>query len=321
MYSVVLTEEPPGPYVRARLSGRVHVSVVKSDESDLEVLLATADALLVRLFRVTEGVLAKAPRLKVIGRHGVGVDTVDVTAATRRRIPVVYTPAANSDSVAEHCVLLMLAVARRLLEKERAARAFHWERTGLGFELREKTLGLIGVGQVGRRVARICRAGLGMTVIGFDPLLAPRDFPADAIRVAALAELLGRADVISLHAPLSGETRHLLNAERLSKMKPGAIVINTSRGGLVDERALAAALRDGRLAGAGLDVMEDEPPHPDNPLLALAESRLVLTPHAASLTSDALAKMAEMVCDGMLAVLDGRQPANVVNPEVWSPSD
>ncbi len=317
--------DPPSPYMRAQLAGQVDMRVVAPDRSDLTALLESADALFVRLFPVTAEVLAHAPRLKVIARHGVGYDTVDIAAASARGIPVVYTPNANSDAVAEHCVLLMLAVARRLVSLDRAVRAGEWARgrdwtapASVGLELREKTLGIVGMGQVGRRVAHICGVGLGMAVLGHDPFVPAAAFPVGVTCIGELPDLLGRADIVTLHTPLTPQTRRLMDAERLARMKPGAMLINTARGGLVDEAALQAALRSGHLGAAGLDVLEEEPPPADHGLLTWDPRRVTLTPHVAGVSDHSLRRMAELVCGGMLAVLRGERPANVVNPEVWS---
>ncbi len=297
---------------------------VSHDRSDLAALLSTADALMVRLFPVTAEVLAGAPRLRVIGRHGVGYDTVDITAASARGIPVVYTPNANSDAVAEHCVMLMLAVARRLLDVEEAVRQRNWERgrdwtrQRAGMELRGQTLGIVGLGEVGRRVAHLCGTGFGMTVLACDPFVAPERWPPHVGRRDGLEALLAESDIVTLHAPLSPDTHHLINAQRLARMKPGSILINTARGGLVDEVALEAALASGRLGGVGLDVLEREPPPVDHPLLRSDRRLVMLTPHIAGVSDRSLQRMAQLVCDGVLAVLRGERPANVVNPEVWS---
>ncbi len=297
---------------------------VSHDRSDLAALLSTADALMVRLFPVTAEVLAGAPRLRVIGRHGVGYDTVDITAASARGIPVVYTPNANSDAVAEHCVLLMLAVARRLLDLEEAVRQKNWERgrdwtrQRAAMELRGQTLGIVGLGEVGRRVAHLCGTGFGMTVLAFDPFVAPGRWPPNVERRDGLDALLAESDIVTLHAPLSADTHHLINADRLAQMKPGSILINTARGGLVDEGALEAVLASGHLGGVGLDVLEREPPPGDHPLLQSDRRLVTLTPHMAGVTDRSLQRMAELVCDGVLAALRGERPANVVNPEVWS---
>ncbi len=314
---MVLTESP-NPEVQSQLEGRVEMRVVSPNRSDLPALLATADALLVRLFPVSREIISSAPRLKVIGRHGVGYDTIDIAAATERGIPVVYTPAANSDAVAEHAVLLMLAVARRLVALDRAVRRGAWQREVEALELRAKIVGIVGLGQIGRRVAHLCGPGLGMTVLGYDPVLPAEQFPAGVQRMEQLADLLATADIVTLHAPLSEGTHHLIDAQRFKQMKRGAILINTARGKLVDQIALHEALKSGHLGGAGLDVLEEEPPATGNPLLALDERLLTLTPHVAGLSDVSRRRMAELVCGGLLAVLQGQRPANVVNPEVWS---
>ena len=318
MFRIVLTE-PASPQVSAALPERVETLTVSPDGSDLADLLEAADALLVRLFPVTAEVIAQSPCLKVIGRHGVGYDTVDIAAATASGIPVVYTPQANSNAVAEHALTLMLTVARRLVDVDHTLRAGLWRTEPFvdGWELNEKTVGIVGMGQIGRRVAHLCGVGFGMTVLGYDPMLTTDQFPASVARCQRLEELLARADFVTLHALLTAETHHLMNAERLAQMKPDAILINTARGPLVDQVALAAALANGQLGGAGLDVFEEEPIRPDSPLLALDAQRVTFTPHSAALTDRAMQRMAEMVCDGILAVLDGGKPSNVVNPQVW----
>ncbi len=300
----------------AELEGRVDLGIAAPDRSDLDRLLSGADALLVRLFPVTRAILEKAPRLKVIGRHGVGVDSIDVEAATARRIPIVYTPNANSDAVAEHTILLMLAVGRRLVALDRAVRRNDWETPTAGLELRGRTVGIVGLGQVGRRVAHLCGSGFGMRVLGYDPFLPARKFPAGVGRMDPLEGLLSAADVVTLHVPMSATTHHLIDARRLRQMKRGAILVNTARGKLVDEAALHQALADGHLGGAGLDVLDEEPPRAGNALLALGD-RVTLTPHAAGRSDVALQRMAAMLCSGVLAVLAGGRPRNVVNPQVW----
>jgi D-3-phosphoglycerate dehydrogenase len=323
MFKVVFAD-PPSPYVRARMERAVEMRVVADDRSDQTALLAEADALMVRLFPVTAEVLAVAPRLRVIGRHGVGYDAIDIAAASARGIPVIYTPNANSDAVAEHCVMLMLAVARRLLDLEDAVRQGNWERgrdwsrQRAGIELRGQTLGIVGLGEVGRRVAHLCGTGFGMTVLACDPFVAPGRWPPNVGRHQSLEALLAQSDIVTLHVPLSAATHHLIDAERLAQMKPGSILINTARGGLVDEGALEAALASAHLGGVGLDVLEREPPPVDHPLLRSDRRLVTLTPHMAGVSDRSLQRMAELVCEGVLAALRGERPANVVNPEVWA---
>lgn len=322
MHNIVLTERPSrqlSEQLRHHAASIANVHVVEPDRTDLKPMLEIADAILVRLFPVTEEVISQATRLKVVGRHGVGFDTVDVAAATRRRIPVVFTPQANSDAVAEHAMMLMLAVSRRLVEVDETVRSGGWREEPYpdGAELFDKTVGIVGFGKIGRRVAHLCGHGFGMRVVVYDPFVPAADFP-DGIRPAeTLKDLLREADCVTLHIPLTPENRHMINDEHLGYMKPGAILVNTARGGLVDHKALAHALDRGHLAGAGLDVYEEEPLRSDSLLLALDKRKVTFTPHSAALTDRSMKRMAEMVCNGIFSVLSGEQPTNVANPEVW----
>ena len=283
----------------------------------VQPLLADAAVVVLRATRLTAEMIDAAARLRVIGRHGVGYDNVDVAAATARGIPVVYTPEANSESVAQHAFGLMLALSKTIVAGDRLLRRGEYAvRHGLrGVELAGRTLGVIGCGRIGARLAQLARAAFDMRIVGFDPYL-------DAARAAALGielvsdlpALLRPADVVSIHTPLMAATVGLLGAEELAAMKPSAYLINTSRGGVVDELALAAALRAGQLAGAGLDVLEQEPPPANHPLLAL--ENVILTPHAATQTEEALRRTSEHVSAGVLAVLRGERPQWCVNPEV-----
>ena len=322
MHNVVLTERPSrqlSEQLRHHAAGLANVHVVASDRTDLKPMLEIADAILVRLFPVTQEVISQATRLKVVGRHGVGFDTVDVAAATHRRIPVVFTPQANSDAVAEHAMMLMLAVSRRLVEVDEIVRAGGWREEPYpdGAELFDKTVGIVGLGKIGRRVAHLCGHGFGMHVVVYDPFVPAADFPDGIQPAETLKDLLRQADCVTLHIPLTPDNRHMINDEHLSYMKSGAILINTARGGLVDHKALAHALDRGHLAGAGLDVYEEEPFRSDSLLLALDKRKVTFTPHSAALTDRSMKRMAEMVCNGIFAVLSGEQPTNVANPEVW----
>jgi D-3-phosphoglycerate dehydrogenase len=281
--------------------------------------LARADALIIRLTKVTAGMLSEAPKLKVIGRHGVGIDNVDVQAATARRIPVVFTPSALTmvNAVAEHAVQLMLALARQAVAADQMVRAGRFgERSSLlGLELYQKTLGIIGLGAIGRRVAEICQKGLGMRIIAYDPYLKELPAQMEITLAPSLPELLEQADVVTLHLPATTTTTHLLGAEALARMKPSALLINTARGGIVDTVALAQALHGGRLLGAALDVFEEEPPSPDHPLLTAP--RTLFSPHVASMTSGSMARMAELVARQVVQILRGERPEHVANPEVF----
>jgi D-3-phosphoglycerate dehydrogenase / 2-oxoglutarate reductase len=285
------------------------------DDNDL----AVADGLIVRLFKVTEAVLAAAPKLKVIGRHGVGVDSVDLTTATKRGIPVVFTPSAltMANAVAEHTVQLMLALARQSVAADRMVREgrFDDRKTLIGIELSGKTLGIVGLGVIGAKIAEICRNGFNMQVLAFDPYRSPQAGESTVTLVGSLRELLEQSDVVSLHVPATPETHHLINAETLGHMRPSAMLVNAARGSVVDTVALAEALRRGHLHGAALDVFEQEPPPIDHPILAAP--RTLFTPHVASSTGGSLERMAEVVARQVLLTLKGERPEFVANPTVF----
>ena len=282
----------------ARLEQEAEVVV-----ADLESL-GSVDAWIVRSrTRVDAASLASAaPRLRVVGRPGVGVDNVDLEAARRQQIIVVNAPEATTIAVAELTLGLMLALARHIPAGDAALRRGEWSKSRLeGNELSGKTLGLVGIGRIGRAVAQRASA-LGMTVIACDPYLAPQAIRAAGAEPYELGRLLEISDYVSLHVPLTDETRGTFGAEALSHMKAGARLVCAARGGLIDERALLAALEDGRLAGAALDVFEREPPGP-NPLLQ--HPRLVATPHLGSQTAEAQARVAVDIADEVLAALRG----------------
>lgn len=279
---------------------------------------AEADGILFRSRPlVTDSLLAACKRLKVIGRYGVGLDIVDLPAATRRSIAVVHAPGVNSQAVAEHAVMLMLMCVKKTHRVERMTRAADWAPAryeGI-VELSGRTLGIVGVGNIGRRVARIAGAGFGMRVLGYDPYV-----PEDELRrrgvepVKTLEALLPQADLVTFHTPLTPETRHMINGRSLQLMKPGAVLINTCRGGVQDERAIFEALARGHLAAAGLDVWEQEPVSPDNPLLNL--ENVVCTSHIAGVSQEADRGIALQVGAEMLRVLRGERPQVLANPDV-----
>lgn len=261
-----------------------------------------------------------AENLEVIGRHGVGLDGVDVAAATKRGIPVVFTPFGPTQSTAEHAFLLILAAARRLSQLDRAVRSGDFrirERAdAMGLELQGKALGVVGFGRIGQRVAEMCRAALHMSVYIFDPYLdteAVSDW--GGTYVADLTELAGQVDVLTLHVPLTSETHHLIDRQVIRAMKPGTILVNAARGPVVDEAALVEALQDGHLGGAGLDVFDPEPPAGDNPLFQFEQ--VVLTPHVASFTEEGRRNMGLTVVRDILRVMGGERPEFLANPEVW----
>ena len=274
-----------------------------------------ADAIVVRLFEITLRDLEQCDRLKVIAKHGVGVDNIDCRAAAALGIPVVYTPAANANAVAEHTVTLMLALAKNVVVASNTLTSNRFGDRGQfqGLELAGKTLGVLGLGRIGSRVAQMAAAGLNMTVQAYDPLINADRYDGPATILDSLELLLGQADFLTLHVPLMSQTRHLVNDQTLGLVKPGCRIINTCRGGVIDESALVRALAEGKLAGAGLDVYETEPLPADHPLCTLPN--VLLTPHIASSTTESLDRMAIDAAQGVLDVFGSRTPQYIINPE------
>ena len=256
-------------------------------------------------------------QLKVVGRHGVGLDTVDVPAATRLGVAVVHAPGSNSQAVAEHALMLMLVSVKRTLAIDKEVRGGDWgANRGGNTELGGKTLGIVGVGNVGRRVAKFAGA-IGMRVLGYDKYVPDDEMlRRGAQPVKSLDELLPQVDVLTCHTPLTPETRHMINEKSIGLMKPTAIFINTSRGPVQEERALFEALTRGKLAAAGLDVCEEEPTSRDNPILNLPN--VVCSSHMAGVTREATRQAAMQVSGEMLRVLRGERPDVLVNPDVWA---
>jgi D-3-phosphoglycerate dehydrogenase / 2-oxoglutarate reductase len=311
----------PGPY-RFLLFEPIHeagASLLRSrgevrlapalDEDALVAAVRDVDALVVRnVGRVSRRVLEAAPRLKVIGRHGAGLETIDLEAAAQRGVRVVYTPEANRESVAEHCVAMALILSKRLLEADRALREGRWEvrYEYFGHEMHGKTLGVVGFGRIGQSTARICHHGFAMPVLYCNRQPVPADVEAECgARRAGLEELLAASDYVSLNLPLTPETRHLIGREQIRRMKPTAFLLNLGRGPLWDEAAVLEALDRGWIAGAGTDVYETEPPAPDHPLFR--HGRFVGTPHMSAHTEEAMRRMS-LVAEDVLAVLEGREP-------------
>jgi len=297
-----------------RKVGEVEVSTGLSREELLEKV-KEIDALLVRSStKVTREVIEGAPNLKVVGRAGVGVDNVDLSAATERGIVVVNAPEATSITVAEHTMGLILSLARRIPAANASLKAGKWEKKKFrGVELRGKTLGIVSLGRIGMQVVQRAKA-FEMEVLAYDPYVS-----ADAVKgieLVALEDLLGRSDFVSLHVPINDQTRGLIGQEAIQKMKPGAYIINCSRGGIVDEKALLEGLRSGHLAGAGLDVFEKEPPE-GSPLLE--EEAVFVTPHLGASTEEAQRYASTIACEEVLHVLQNEPARNVVNMPALSP--
>ena len=282
-------------------------------EADLRATLPQAEAIVAGGERLSAEMLALATNLRVVARTGVGYDAVDVPAATARGIVVAITPGTNQESVAEQAFALLLGVARRVVENDVIIKAGGWDRT-LVQPLRGRTLGLVGLGRIGRAVATRALA-FGMEVIAFDTL-ADADFDArHGIRRGGLDDLLAESHVVSLHLPLTEATDGLFDRAMFARMRPGSILINTARGGLIVEDDLAAALASGQLAGAGLDVLRDEPPAPGHPLLRLPN--VIISPHVAGIDTRAMADMATKAAEIIVELHRGGWPADcIVNPEL-----
>jgi D-3-phosphoglycerate dehydrogenase len=309
----------PGVERLEAAGGRILYLGGSRDAAEVERVLASAavDAVISRTVDLTARAIDACPTLRVVSKHGVGVSNIDVAACTRRGIPVYVTPGANAQSVAELTIGLMIAAARRIAWMDREIREGRSPRVQDGIELRGRTLGLVGFGQIGQRVARIARA-LGMRVRAFDPFMRGSS-PVEAVEICvSLDDLLAASDVLSLHVPLNRETRSLIGAAELAGLPEGAILVNTARGEIVDETALVDALRSGRLFAAGLDTTVEEPIGPENPLVSLPN--VVLTPHVGGSTPAALAAMASAAAENVVNALEGRpvDPASCVNPEVLS---
>jgi D-3-phosphoglycerate dehydrogenase len=316
----VICPQPIHPDAIAMLRGAPGVTVEVLPDRRLATLAARlpeADALIVRTMHVDRALLAHCPKLRILARHGVGYDIIDVPALTERGIPLTITPEANAVSVAEHALMLMLACMRRLKVYDANVRAFTWgaQPDQPCFDLAGKTALVVGFGRIGTRVARLC-AAFGMRVLVRDPLVAKGTIrgagyePVDDAAVAA-----EEADIVTLHCPSNAATRGMVGSAFLARMKRSAVLVNTARGTLVDQIALERSLREGHLGAAGLDVFEEEPV--ETPIQLLGAPNLILTPHVAASTQEGLRRMAMDGAAAVLACFDGQlDPDIVVNAEV-----
>jgi len=290
-----------------------------SPEEILEMLSEVQGMVLCVGFKMTADVLDKVSGLEVIGRHGVGLEIVDVEAATRKGVPVTFTPEGPTESTAEHAFLLMIASARRLALLDQATRNgnFQIRDTLVGTELLGKKVGVVGFGHIGQRFAEMCRDAFKMEIHVFDPFVADDKVQAwGAIPHQNLAEMAAQVQFLSVHTPATPQTHHLVNDEVLKALGADSFLVNCSRGPVVDEKALIAALQNNVIAGAGLDVYDPEPPASDNPLFKL--NNVVLTPHLASFTEEGRQRMGMMVAEDVLRVLRGEMPKYPANPQVFS---
>jgi D-3-phosphoglycerate dehydrogenase / 2-oxoglutarate reductase len=323
MPTVLIGAEPirrqSGPYRALLESAGFRIidpaSEIKLTEADLLRYLPECDGVIAGGETYSSSILEACPNLRGIARTGVGYDAVDLAAASKQKIAVTITPGANQDSVAETAFALLLAVTKDVLQHDRAVRSNKWVRTTLPRPIRGKTMGIVGLGRIGRSVATRAIA-FGMKVLAFDPVGDHSTFTGQhGIEKVEFDELLSRSDVVSLHVPIVESTRGVFDRSVFARMKPGSILINTARGGLINEPDLLEALRSGHLAGAGLDVFDREPPPPDHPFWALPN--VVLMPHMAGIDEQAMADMATMAARCLVDLHQGRWPAEcVVNPEV-----
>jgi D-3-phosphoglycerate dehydrogenase len=290
--------------------------VGEPDPKSVRRELADAHGVIVRTYPIDRTLIEASPQLEVVSRHGVGYDNVDVTALDERRIPLTIVGDVNAVPVAEQALFMMLALAKKGTAMDRAVRTDNFGRrdTSGMTELWRKSVLILGFGRIGRQVAARCRA-FDMTVLAYDPYIDSATIEAAGCRaVADYRGALGEVDIVTLHMPLGPETTNMIGAAELAAMKPSAFLINVARGGLADEVALEAALREGRIAGAGLDVFASEPPAPDNPLLTL--ENLIMSPHSAGLSEECRERMAVACADNVLAVFDGTiERRLVVNAE------
>jgi len=305
----------------------IHESGIKLLEKEVDVILASDPSVetvrkeirgihgvIVRTAPFTREIIESADKLEVIGRHGAGVDNIDIETASERGIPVVNTPNANMISVAEHTIGFILALAKRLVISDKATREgnFAIREEFAAVDLDGKTLGIIGAGRIGSTLAKKCKAAFNMKILAYDPYLSFKGAREIGVNLYDnLPELLKESDIISIHTPLTKETRSLIGEKELSLMKCTALLINVGRGGIVDEKALAKALKEKWIAGAATDVFSQEPPDSDSPLLK-AEN-IILSPHMAALTKECVIRMAIGAAEGVLDVLSGNKPKYIAN--------
>ncbi len=305
----------------------IHESGIRLLKKEVEVILAPDSSVetvckeikgihgvIVRTAPFTREIIESADKLKVIGRHGVGVDNIDIKTASKRGIPVVHTPNANMVSVAEHTIGFILALAKRLVISDKATREgnFALREEFAASDLDGKTLGIVGAGRVGSTLAKKCKVAFNMKVLSYDPYLSPEKAKEMEVSLCdSLPELLKESDFVSIHVPLTKDTRDLIGEKELKFMKPTAFLINVGRGRIVDEKALAKALKEEWIAGAASDVFSQEPPDPDNPLLKI--ENIILSPHMAALTKECVIRMATGVAQGVLDVLRGNKAKYIAN--------
>ena len=308
----VLLSKTIQPAAMDLLAGKIE-PVILSDNSveTTKRLVADVEGIILRTnIKVTREIVDAAPHLKIISRTGVGVDNVDVPAATEKGILVCHTPGLNASSVAEQTLALILSLAKQLKMMDNAVRTGNWQirYASKSVDLEGKMLGLVGVGRIGSSVAQKCRLAFNMKVIAYDPYVKQ----VEGVELcSSLDQVFSRADFVSIHVPYMKQTHHLVDARLLRLMKPDSCLINTSRGAVVDEKALIEALKNESIAGAGLDVFEEEPPSPDNPLFKF--DNVISSPHSAALSRECELKLAMAAAQAVVDYVEGRQPMYVYN--------
>ena len=315
-YRVLVTDASIRPEGIALLEAHASLTILPSYQSEATLVEAAqgVDAILARTAQISEAVICASSKLKIVSRHGVGVDNVDLAACTRQGVMVTITGDANSEAVSEYAFGSLLAAARKIPLATTHVASGAWDRDlFIGSELYGKVLGIVGLGRVGARLARHA-TGFDMTVLAYDPYVAAGSPPAENVTLVDLTTLLGQADFISLHMPLTAETRYIIGPAELAQMKSSAILVNTARGGLIDETALYQTLSSGGIAGAVLDVFEDEPLPAGHPLTKL--DNMLFSPHIAGQTEESLIRMSVGAAENILQVFQGQTPAFVVNREV-----
>ena len=308
----VLLSQVINPAGMKVLEGKVELVILADTTVEtIKKMVIDVEGIILRTnIKVTREIMEAAPSLKIISRTGAGVDNVEVAVATEKGILVCDTPGVNSNSVAEQTLAILLGLAKKLKIMDKAVSEGNWKirSTGKAVDVDGKTLGLIGIGRIGSLVAYKCRQAFNMKVIAYDPYVRQ----AEGIELySSLDQVFQEADFISIHVPYVEQTHHLVNAKLLNLMKPDAYLINTSRGPLVDEKALIEVLEKGSIAGAGLDVFEKEPPSLDNPLLRL--NNVILTPHSSALSRECEMKVHITAAQAVVDFLEGRQPKYIYN--------
>ena len=305
MAKILVTEAIHQAGLQALTQAGHHLVLADRDMDVIRRELPDCDAIIVRIIELPGQLLEQAKALKIISKHGVGVDNIDLDYCKRRGIAVTITPNANAQSVAEHAFTLMAALAKHLIPVSRKYRTagFSAKNYAPGVELTGKTLGVIGAGNIGSRLIHMCRYGFHMRVLAYDPYLSQAPEGAELV---PLDQLLAQADFVSLHCLLNDTTRGMINAQRLSQMKPTAFLINCARGPVVDEAALLHALQSKTIAGAGLDVTDPEPLAPDSPLFQMGN--VIVTPHYAPTTLEAAIRVSRIAAENVHSYLSGQQP-------------